>query len=273
MQDKQYYTIGEVAKLCNVNIRTLHYYDDIGLLTPEKTDISSHYRYYTYAQVLEVMFIKEFKFIGFSLKEVKHLMKRDDLDFNQKMLTMKCSEIDKTIASLTSLKQRLQQHVSAIENRFLCEEQAICRKSVEEMMVAYVNISCECTPEVFNKHYVELVSKIEHYGLEIVGNRFAFFHGEIDNMKYNDTNVTLYLPIAKTTMTSAFIDTIAKHEVLAKMHHGPYHKLANIHKDLSQYAREQKITTRPGFLHNFIINMATTKHEDDFITEVMLEII
>lgn len=34
--DKEYYSIGEIAEICNIPIRTLRYYDEIGLLVPEK---------------------------------------------------------------------------------------------------------------------------------------------------------------------------------------------------------------------------------------------
>ena len=44
--DKEYYSIGEIAEICNIPIRTLRYYDEIGLLVPEKRDIESSYRYY-----------------------------------------------------------------------------------------------------------------------------------------------------------------------------------------------------------------------------------
>lgn len=36
------YTIGEFSKRTNVSIRTLHYYDDIGLLQPQKHPSSGH---------------------------------------------------------------------------------------------------------------------------------------------------------------------------------------------------------------------------------------
>ena len=39
IMDKEYYSIGEIAEICNIPIRTLRYYDEIGLLVPEKRDI------------------------------------------------------------------------------------------------------------------------------------------------------------------------------------------------------------------------------------------
>ena len=44
---RELFTIGEMAKLFQTNIRTLRYYDEIGLLKPEWRDDNSGYRYYS----------------------------------------------------------------------------------------------------------------------------------------------------------------------------------------------------------------------------------
>ena len=40
------YKIGEFAKLTNIPVKTLRYYDEINLLKPEEIDLFSGYRYY-----------------------------------------------------------------------------------------------------------------------------------------------------------------------------------------------------------------------------------
>ena len=44
---KELFTIGEMAELFQINIRTLRYYDDIGLLRPETVNPETGYRYYS----------------------------------------------------------------------------------------------------------------------------------------------------------------------------------------------------------------------------------
>ena len=48
---RELFSIGEMAKLFQTNIRTLRYYDEIGLLKPEWRDDNSGYRYYSTKQV------------------------------------------------------------------------------------------------------------------------------------------------------------------------------------------------------------------------------
>ena len=70
INNREYYQIGDVSKICNISVKTLRYYDEIGLLKPNKIDIQSNYRYYTNDQLTLVIVIKHFKEAGFSLKEI-----------------------------------------------------------------------------------------------------------------------------------------------------------------------------------------------------------
>lgn len=65
------YRIGEFSKMTNLSIRTLRYYDDIGLLVPEEVDVFTNYRYYGKRNLEEVKIIEELKSVGFTLEEIR----------------------------------------------------------------------------------------------------------------------------------------------------------------------------------------------------------
>ena len=62
------YKIGELSKLCNISVKTLRYYDSMGLLCPEETDPFTGYRYYSAAQLLDCYRILAQKELGFTLE-------------------------------------------------------------------------------------------------------------------------------------------------------------------------------------------------------------
>ena len=64
------YKIGDFSNLVNISIRTLRYYDEIGLLKPEFVDKFTNYRYYTEDNVVEAQFITLLKEVGFTLQEI-----------------------------------------------------------------------------------------------------------------------------------------------------------------------------------------------------------
>lgn len=71
---KNYFSIGEVSKIKGVSIRTLRFYDKIGLFKPTYVDPDTGYRYYGIEQFLTLENILLFKSTGASLNEIKQVI-------------------------------------------------------------------------------------------------------------------------------------------------------------------------------------------------------
>ncbi len=72
-------TVNEVSKLTGVSIRTLQYYDKIGLLKPAGY-IGSGYRLYDDAALERLQQILLFRELEFPLKDIKDIVTRSDFD-------------------------------------------------------------------------------------------------------------------------------------------------------------------------------------------------
>ena len=97
--------VKEVAELVGVSIRTLHHYDQIGLLTPKEiTD--SGYRLYSEENLETLQQILFFKELGFTLKEIKKIInsplfnRQEALILQRKMLIEKRNKVDKMIETM-----------------------------------------------------------------------------------------------------------------------------------------------------------------------------
>lgn len=71
---KQYFSIGEMSKLFNLPVKTLRYYNEVGLLRPAYINPENHYRYYSVEQFITIDVIKNCKMMGMSLEEIKNLL-------------------------------------------------------------------------------------------------------------------------------------------------------------------------------------------------------
>ncbi|KKR20007.1 MAG: Transcriptional regulator, MerR family [Parcubacteria group bacterium GW2011_GWE2_39_37] len=72
------YTIKQLAKLANVSVRTLHYYDEVGLLKPERT--RNDYRQYEDGELFKLQQILFFRELDFPLEEIKKIIDQPDFD-------------------------------------------------------------------------------------------------------------------------------------------------------------------------------------------------
>jgi MerR family transcriptional regulator, thiopeptide resistance regulator len=73
------YTVKQLSDLAGVSIRTLHHYDDIGLLHPSKVG-ANNYRYYDDAALLRLQQILFYREIGLELMQIKEILDSPDFD-------------------------------------------------------------------------------------------------------------------------------------------------------------------------------------------------
>lgn len=100
--------IKEFAKLTGVSVRTLHYYDEIGLLNPSFVDEQNGYRSYderSLERMQEILFYRE---LDFSLKSIAEILsspnynKSKALTEQKRLLTLKKERLERLILALDS---------------------------------------------------------------------------------------------------------------------------------------------------------------------------
>ncbi|MUK89405.1 MerR family transcriptional regulator [Ornithinibacillus sp. L9] len=97
--------VKEVADLVGISVRTLHHYDEIGLLSPDQTT-ESGYRIYSQANLETLQQILFFKELGFPLKKIKEIItspsfdRNEALELHRKMLLEKRKRLDQMIRTI-----------------------------------------------------------------------------------------------------------------------------------------------------------------------------
>lgn len=97
--------VKEVAELVGISVRTLHHYDDIGLLEPEETT-EAGYRMYSEHDLEKLQQILFFRELGFPLKKIKQIMsspsfnRQEALMLHHSMLMEKRSQLDRVIRTV-----------------------------------------------------------------------------------------------------------------------------------------------------------------------------
>lgn len=103
-------SIGKMAKLNQVTVQTLRYYEKIGLLIPAVVDPDSGYRYYHINQCARLDMIQYMKCLGMSLESITQHFDQSDIQEFSAMLEDHEAWIHGKIQELTSMKEAAQQY-------------------------------------------------------------------------------------------------------------------------------------------------------------------
>ena len=106
-KDKVVYTAGIFAKKAGVTLKTIHHYHKEGLLCPSGYS-DAGYRLYSDEDFQKLQKILTLKFIGFSLEEIKNLIRSDYLNTNvRESLHLQMDIIDEKINYLILVKKAI----------------------------------------------------------------------------------------------------------------------------------------------------------------------
>lgn len=107
---KKYMSIGEFAKICGVSRKTLIFYDNIGVFSPDmKTE--KGYRYYGINQYYTFMILLDLRDIGMSLDEIKSYLKMRNPNNYIKLLNQEKEKINSKINKLKILETTLENQI------------------------------------------------------------------------------------------------------------------------------------------------------------------
>lgn len=101
-------TVKEVSELTGISVRTLHYYDEIGLFKPTEVN-EAGYRLYDDKAIDKLGQILVFKELDIPLADIKHIMENPGLDSSsvlakqRKMLCLKKQRIERIIAGIDEM--------------------------------------------------------------------------------------------------------------------------------------------------------------------------
>lgn len=98
--------IKEFAEFTGVSVRTLHYYDEIGLLTPAHVDGHTGYRFYDETSLLRMQEILFYRELDVSLKRIREILSSPNYDKEKalreqkKLLVLKKERLEKLILAI-----------------------------------------------------------------------------------------------------------------------------------------------------------------------------
>lgn len=144
------FTSGEFARLHHLNKRTLHYYDDIHLFSPQYKG-ENGYRYYTYEQSMELEHILALRELGMSIDEIKDYSQNPNPAAFLSLAETKSKEIDAMIERLKLLQTlfRRKTGMLAVSNTVHDQQIEIVTLGEESMLMTPLPLIFESDENLF----------------------------------------------------------------------------------------------------------------------------
>lgn len=122
------YRIGEFSKICRLTVKTLRYYDQVGLLRPASVDDETGYRYYTSEQLSVTHRILALRQMGLSIQEIQHVQSGACI---ASMLTSKQRDLEETILHCEEQIARIAHYLKILEEELVMDYEVVLKELPE----------------------------------------------------------------------------------------------------------------------------------------------
>lgn len=172
--------IGDFSQLGQVSVRTLHHYDERGLLKPARIDDWTGYRFYSVEQLPRLNRILALKDLGFSLDQIGRLVE-DDVPAEQLrgMLALKQAEIERQLTEGRTRLLRVEARLRQIEQEGEPSPYEVVLKKTAPQTIASTRTTVptlEDMPTLRCDLYDELYESLERRRVEPGAPEFALYH-------------------------------------------------------------------------------------------------
>jgi len=270
-ENKEFYSIGEVSKLCNVSKKALRFYDEIGIISPDKVSPSNHYRYYSRNSLLDLTIVKYYKQMGFKLEEMRTLLNSEEYREIERGFLRKINELqDEQMAvnvKLTSVSDWYD---------LLVEAQTVIENDVREVSVKFIEpkeygfMEQEYIEDdreaVINLEWTDYLHSIKN---EITGAVIITFPSWRDRL--NGTCKTMKI------MQELLFPSKPEHQIqmggemmLSCYHIGSHDTIRETYEKIEQYAANHGYKLAEDSWERYVTDCWTTNNSDMYVTEVRI---
>jgi DNA-binding transcriptional MerR regulator len=262
--------IGDFARLSQVSVVTLRYYDEMELLKPVTVDHFTGYRYYSAGQLPRLNRILALKDLGFSLEQIR-LMLADGLSLEQLrgMLKMQRSEVEQRLSAEWERLLRIEARLRQIELEDKMPDYDVVIKTTPAMLVAARRVTIptnDQVPAFLGPAYAEVYDYIRKQGARDNGQCLTLWHSPADVYANEDAEamVSIDRPLTGTETVKVF--ELPPTQVAAVVHQGDFEEFTQGHAALLEWIDANGYRIVGPYREIYI------KHEKDHLSDTITEI-
>jgi DNA-binding transcriptional MerR regulator len=263
--------IGDFSRLSQVSVKTLRYYDEVGLLKPTQVDQVSGYRYYSVVQLRQLHRILALRDLGFSLDQIGYVLEADlSTEELRGMLRVRRAEQQQRLIKEQECLERVEALLQLIHQENTTNTDAVIIKDTEPQRFASIRKTIPAYNQV-GQLFGALFRDFP--GSAARGPCFAIWHD--DEHKDQDVDAEACVPVDEKyqglpTIRCADLPTV---KVASVIHHGAYNTLTQSYQMVPKWVEANGYQVQ-GPIREIYLQCGEPLRQDDdsYVTEIQVPI-
>lgn len=267
--------IGEVSKISQVSLRMLRYYDQNDIFKPKVINEENGYRYYSAEQLDELYRIVELRDLGFSVAEIKELVKQDKKEIYLPAIARKQEELEKEIKEAQSKLRRLHSLKMDIETKnaaFSYSDITIVMKKIPDKdVISYrktvANYFCE------GQMWYELSQMLLPLGFADSNECFSLYH----DTDYREEEVDIELCVVLDKVIEQIPEGLIHRQVIgcenavSILVKGPYENISAAYRKFAYWLENHPEYRMSGPNRQVChVSARDTTNSEEYVTELLV---
>lgn len=269
---KNRFTIGQMAKLHNTPIKTLRYYDEIGLFKPIEVDKNNGYRYYSTDQFEQLNTINYLKALGISLKEIGTLLEVRNTNYFLEQLKQQRKITENKIKELKSIEKIINNRIKEIDRaRKINRVEEVTIQTVQERKILKLE------EKIYSEHELEIsLRKLENK----LNSGCSIFIGKvgltlslenINKNKFQEYN-SIFILKEEKTFDNELVKTFPQGQYACIYYRGNHNQSPRYYKIILEYLKKERYEIIGDAIERTIINEYISKDKKDYLTEIQIPV-
>jgi len=265
------YRIGMFSKLGQVTVKTLHHYDEVGLLTPAQVDDFTGYRYYTTDQLFRLNEIVALRQMGFSISEISVIADGRGIE---EILEQRKAKLENESRTVADRLFRINHYISEGKEGKNMNYQAVIKE-----IPAYMVYSARYTLPNYaalNEIMPTLGEKVgkANPGLKCVEPGYCF-NVYLDG-EYRDTDINVEICEAVVSKgkdgDGIVFKDIPAVTVVSVLHRGAYEKIGAAYAYAVSWAEQNGYQIIENIRESYIDGIWNKDNVEDWLTEIQVPV-
>lgn len=258
--------IGDFSRLSRVSIRMLRYYDEVGLLKPDKINDFTGYRYYNEEQLLVMGKINALKDMGFGVTAIAEIMKSSNPKEIEQIFQVQKAQLLEEVNDLNHRIRFLDTAIARLRKDEIMKYDSIIKQMPERYVASVRKVIPKYEEEGRLWHI--LFSETAKFGMIPCGPAMAKLHDK--EFKENDVDVEVQIEVKghyENTENVTFF-TEPEMTVASATFKGSYDQFSDVYASLAAWVSENGYEFTGPMIDVYHVSPNDTQNPDEFVTEI-----